>query len=261
MSYTKLFSSIVTSSIWTEDPSTCKVWVTMLAIADKHGEVHASIPGLAQVAGMPLSDTEAAINKFLAPDKYSRTPDDEGRRIEKIEGGWLLLNHAKYRAMASKDEEKSSAAKRQAAFRERQKRNGRVTARNDQVTVANCVITVNADIAEAEAEAEAKNTPIPPKPPAPPSLVLEVQESKPSLTPEQIEIGSWFNRRPTTPWSEKELKVWAKIPKPIDSEDWQALRWFYTQSGCQFLRRDLLTLLNNWTGEIDRAKNYNPDQK
>jgi hypothetical protein len=105
------------------------------------------------------------------------------------------------------------------------------------------------------------NTPISPKPPAPPSLVLEVQESKPSLTPEQIEVGSWFNRRPTTPWSEKELKTWAKIPKPIDPEDWQALRWFYTQSGCQYLRRDILTLLNNWTGEIDRAKNYNPDQK
>jgi hypothetical protein len=105
------------------------------------------------------------------------------------------------------------------------------------------------------------NTPISPKPPAPPSLVLEVEESKPSLSPEQIEIGSWFNRRPTTPWSEKELKAWASIRKPIDPDDWQALRWFYAQSGCQYLRRDLLTLLNKWNGEIDRAKNYNPDQK
>jgi len=239
----------------------------MLAIADKHGEVHASIPGLAQVAGMPLSDTEAAINKFLAPDKYSRTPDDEGRRIEKIDGGWLLLNHAKYRAMASKDEEKSSAAKRQAAFRERQKRNGRVTVRNDQVTVDNCVITLNADIAEAEAEADAEakalNPPISPKqePPAPQSLELVIEESKPILTAEQIEIGSWLNRRSTTPWNDKERKAWAKITKPFDSDDWAALRWYYTESGCGYLRRDLFTLLNNWNGEIDRAKNYNPDQK
>jgi uncharacterized protein YdaU (DUF1376 family) len=115
--------------------------------------------------------------------------------------------------------------------------------------------------ANSSSSSSSSNTPISPKPPAPPSLVLEVQESKPSLSPEQIEVGSWFNRRPTTPWSEKELKTWAKIPKPIDSEDWQALRWFYTQSGCQYLRRDIPTLLNNWTGEIDRAKNYNPDQK
>jgi len=78
---------------------------------------------------------------------------------------------------------------------------------------------------------------------------------------EQIEIGSWFNRRPTTHWSEKELKAWKSISKPIDPEDWIALRWFYTQSECPYLRKDLLTLLNNWTGEIDRAKNYNPDSK
>jgi len=110
MAYTKLFSSIVTSTIWTEDANTCKIWVTMLAISDKHGEVHASIPGLAQIAGMSLPDTEAAISKFLSPDKYSRTSDDEGRRIEKIDGGWILLNHAKYRAMASKDESKTMPA-------------------------------------------------------------------------------------------------------------------------------------------------------
>lgn len=104
--------------------------------------------------------------------------------------------------------------------------------------------------------------PKPPEPPAPPSLGLEGESPpRPVLTPEQLEVGSWFGRRPTTPWSEKEQKAWVKIPKPIDPEDWQALRWFYTMSGCQYLRRDLLTLLNQWSGEIDRAKNYNPDQK
>jgi hypothetical protein len=228
----------------------------MLAIADKNGEVQASIPGLARLAGVPIADCEEAIKKFLSPDPYSRTPDDEGRRIEQIDGGWALLNHAKYRQMASKEDSKRDAAERQRRHRDKLRRNGPVTG-------SHAAVTDGKDIAEAEAEAEAeaKNTPISPKPPAPPSLVLEVQESKPSLSREQIEIGSWFNRRPTTPWSEKELKAWAKISKPIDSEDWQALRWFYTQSGCQYLRRDILTLLNNWTGEIDRAKNYNPDQK
>jgi uncharacterized protein YdaU (DUF1376 family) len=104
--------------------------------------------------------------------------------------------------------------------------------------------------------------PKPPEPPAPPSLELEGESiPRPSLTPGQLEIGSWFGRKPTTPWSEKERKAWSKLPKTIDPEDWQALRWFYTQSGCQYLRRDLLTLLNQWNGEIDRAKNFNPDQK
>lgn len=105
------------------------------------------------------------------------------------------------------------------------------------------------------------NTPLPPKPPALPSLGLEVETTPSPISPEQAEIGSWFNRRPTTPWSEKELKAWAKVPKPIDPDDWQALRWFYTQSGCGYLRRDIQTLLNNWSGEIDRAKNFQPDRK
>jgi hypothetical protein len=131
----------------------------MLAIANKHGEVQASIPGLAQIAGLPLTDTEAAVEKFLSPDKYSRTPDDQGRRIEKIDGGWLLLNHAKYRAMASKDEEKASSAKRQSAFRERQKRNARVTPSNGSVTVSNDTVTGNGDIAEAEADSKADTEP------------------------------------------------------------------------------------------------------
>lgn len=123
MSYTKLFSSIVTSTIWTEDDKTRIVWITMLAIANKHGEVQASIPGLARVAGVSVQDCHAAIEKFLSPDPYSRSSDDEGRRIEKIDGGWQLLNHAKYRAMASKDEEKTANAIRQARHRRKVARN------------------------------------------------------------------------------------------------------------------------------------------
>lgn len=71
----------------------------MLAMADRKGRVWASVPGLANRARVPLEDTEKALATFLAPDRYSRTPDNEGRRIEPIDGGWQLLNHAKYRDM------------------------------------------------------------------------------------------------------------------------------------------------------------------
>ena len=47
----------------------------------------------------------------------------------------------------------------------------------------------------------------------------------------------------------------------FEGDDWDALRWLYTQSGCKFVRKDLGTLLNNWQGEIDRAKNYDPNEK
>ena len=120
--YTKLFSSIVTSSIWTEDDRTRIVWITMLALSDQHGEVQASIPGLARIAAVSVEDCEAAIAKFLAPDPYSRTKDDDGRRIETIEGGWSLLNHAKYREAMSHEDRKEKSKIRKQRQRDRAKR-------------------------------------------------------------------------------------------------------------------------------------------
>jgi hypothetical protein len=154
--YTKLFSSIVTSTIWVESDRTRIVWITMLAMADRNGEIQASIPGLARLAGVPIPDCEEALAKFIAPDPYSRTPDDEGRRIEKIEGGWALLNHAKYREMASRDDSKAANTERQRRHREKEKRNAAVTPCNAAVTPSNIKVTHTLHIAEAEAEAEAE---------------------------------------------------------------------------------------------------------
>lgn len=71
----------------------------MLAMADRQGRVWASIPGLANRARVPIEDARTAIATLLAPDRDSRTPDNEGRRIEPIDGGWRLLNYLKYREM------------------------------------------------------------------------------------------------------------------------------------------------------------------
>lgn len=154
MAYTKLFNSIVTSSIWGESNSTRIVWITLLALADKNGEVQASIPGLARVACVSIEECEAAITAFLSPDVYSRTKDDEGRRAEVIDGGWHLINHEKYRKMASREDEQAKNAERQARFRQNKARNEKVTGSNDLVTTSNGGVTPDVYIAEAEAEAE-----------------------------------------------------------------------------------------------------------
>lgn len=69
-------------------------------------------------------------------------------------------------------------------------------------------------------------------------------------------INQWFKRRPTTRWSDKEDKALKLIAKlGTDSEDLSSLDRYYN-SGCEYLRRDVQTLLNNWTGEIDRARRW-----
>ena len=45
--YTKLFNSILQSTIWREDDKTRIVWITLLAMADKNGIAETSLPSLA----------------------------------------------------------------------------------------------------------------------------------------------------------------------------------------------------------------------
>ena len=146
MTFTKLFSSITESTIWVEDDGTRLVWITMLAMADRYGRVYGSIPGLGSRARVSLAATEAAIEKFLGPDKYSRTEDFEGRRIEKIDGGWRLLNYEKYREL--RDDEVRKEQNRMAKRRSRASAEP-VTVSQGQPESAN---------QSAHAEAEASNT-------------------------------------------------------------------------------------------------------
>lgn len=102
--YTKLFSSITESTVWGESYSTRIVWVTMLAMADASGNVYGAVPGLARRANVTLAEVEGALLAFMSPDPYSRTKDEDGRRIEEIDGGWCLINHGKYSAVRGAEE-------------------------------------------------------------------------------------------------------------------------------------------------------------
>jgi hypothetical protein len=246
MSYTKLFSHIVTSSIWSEDDQTRILWITMLALADKHGEVMASVPGLAKVAGLSIDATKAGLEKFLSPDPYSRTPDEEGRRLEVIDGGWAIINYAKHRRMASLDEQREKAAVRQRRFRERKQTNSNEQSRivTDESRTSNEQVTLETDNAEAEAEAEAENTPKPPKGGRRKSV-----EKVMVTDPLALRVAALFGRRESTPWLMDEWdKFKALSPSPEEVTDMEA----HYASGGKFLRRDLKTLLNNWMGELDR---------
>lgn len=145
--YSKLFSSIITSTIWREPDATRILWVTLLALADKHGDVEGSIPGLAHLAGISIEDCEKGLDSLKSPDPYSRTADHDGRRIEEIPGGWSLLNYTKYRELASEADRREKAAARNRRMRERKKgnRDASVTHRDACVTHRDATETPDAD--------------------------------------------------------------------------------------------------------------------
>lgn len=102
--WTKLFSTIVGSSVWMEDDRTLRVWFGFLALADQHGVVLGTPKRMAEILRVPYEDFEAAMEKFTSPDPESSSPENEGRRVAKIDGGWLVLNYVKYRARAESGE-------------------------------------------------------------------------------------------------------------------------------------------------------------
>lgn len=121
--YTKLFSSILDSTVWQESKETRLVWVTMLVMKNRNQIVEASVPGLAKRAGVAISEAEMALERLKEADPYSRTQEHEGRRIKDVDGGWLVLNGEKYRDKMSADEVRAYKAQKQKEYRLRKKSN------------------------------------------------------------------------------------------------------------------------------------------
>lgn len=152
--YTKLFASIVTSTIWREKDNVRLVWVTMLALADKYGHVEASVPGLADLARVSRADCDDALRVLSEPDADSRSSEAGGRRIEKIDGGWKLVNHSKYREKMSIEDQREKNAAYMREYR----------ARKDSVRESNSPLETVVKVEQSDSYANADKIPDMPKP-------------------------------------------------------------------------------------------------
>lgn len=212
MTFTKLFSSITASTIWAARDQTRIVWITMLAMADHHGRVWASIPGLANIARVPIDACEMALDELKGPDRYSRTKEHEGRRVEDIDGGWRLLNHAKYRAI--RDEESIKESKRRYINAKRADERAKVDI--GASTVDQCRTGVDRCRANTEAEAEAEQ---PSNLAVAPALPME-ERPDPSPDPQKPKAG------PDCPHLAV-LALWAEtlpgMPQHLESQ-WRGTR-------------------------------------
>ena len=122
--YTKLFSEIITSTIWQKDSKTRIVWITMLALANRRGKVAASVPGLARLANVKLPECEKSLKILKAPDPHNEPTDYEGRYIKETEGGFQMLNFAFWREKIKAEERRSYLAGKQAEHRAKLKKQG-----------------------------------------------------------------------------------------------------------------------------------------
>lgn len=107
--YVKLFQSILNSSLMHLDSDTFKVFIVMLAMADPDGIVRASVLAISDRSKVDLRTTERALNVFMEPDPYSTNPDNEGRRVARVQEGWFILNHSAYRERKPRSQQLTAA--------------------------------------------------------------------------------------------------------------------------------------------------------
>lgn len=101
--WTPLFEKIVDSSLWREDDLVVKVFLTMLAKKDSDCVVRANAFMIGEWAKKSEAEVLEALKVLSSPDTKRIEPQPyEGRRIGKVDGGWLILNAAVYRSMISK---------------------------------------------------------------------------------------------------------------------------------------------------------------
>lgn len=110
--YSKLASSIIRSTVWRQADHVRLMWITILALKDRDGEVMGSVGGMADAARITEEQAEDALRCLMAPDPKSRTKDLEGRRLVEIRGGWRVVTHEYYRAIADIDERRARDAER-----------------------------------------------------------------------------------------------------------------------------------------------------
>lgn len=118
-----LFARIVDSSLWLEPDYVVKVFLTMMAKKDSDMIVRGSAFNISQWAKKSEQETLDALKILSSPDtKRIEKQPFEGRRIERVEDGWLILNGKLYRDLMVQENERARkrrwAAEKRAQDRE-----------------------------------------------------------------------------------------------------------------------------------------------
>jgi len=199
MGFAKLDECIVDSSIWAEPPETRVVWITLLAKSDANGFVACSLSGLQRASNVSMEATKQAVAILESPDPDSRTPEHEGRRIEKVEGGWLILNYRAYRAKEHSEQRRRYMAD---YMRQRRVNSGELTEVNKELTGVNLYASASASDTGDSKEGGPRIDPPPPATDASRPTLAEVKayaiDPHCGFRPDRVE--EWFHDQCATEW-------------------------------------------------------------
>jgi len=103
MSFTKLDSGIIFSSLMDEDDSVFKIFNIFLATCGADGISPISTSFLEKITRKDEIEIKRCVDILSSPDRKSRSTNDEGRRIRRVDGGFFVINYEKYRESSASD--------------------------------------------------------------------------------------------------------------------------------------------------------------
>ncbi len=139
--YAKIFTQIYDSSI-VENPEVRFTFMDLLVLADLNGVVDMTHEAISRRTNRPIEIIRSTILELEGPDKRSRTPDAEGRRIARLDDhrdwGWMILNYDRFRSIASEEQKREKTLVRVRRHRSKTRKSESVT---HPVTQCNAPVT------------------------------------------------------------------------------------------------------------------------
>jgi hypothetical protein len=184
--------------------------MTFIAAMDENGFAQfAAIGNVANRARVSVEEAQTAIHCLESPDPESSNNANEGRRIERVPGGWMVLNAAEHREMITR-----AVAKEQTRERVRKHR-----AQKD-VTLLYGNVTPSDTDTEARSEEEAPC------------------KERTSLLFIDAFTKAW-NAYPKKVGKGAAKKAWDKVKPPIDNVlealSWQCAQPNWVKDGGQYI--------------------------
>lgn len=219
--YAKVFKSMYEGTLRGHSDAQL-VFVNMLANADAHGQVDRHFRAIGDETGLTVDEVRAAVTFLESPDRESRTPEHEGRRIVRVDThrdwGWNIVNYARYRDIRSASDRREKNRQYQNARRTRLKTSNVST---DFIGDVSTVSTLSACQPKQTASASASSS----------DDVLRSKtslfaEEAPPETAKQGKKKALISQNPAEP-APKKIPAWAiwidlhrerKMPDPMKSE-------------------------------------------
>ena len=188
------------------------------APAGWYGFVPASGPGIIDRAKISQEDGRKALERLGEPESNSRSSEFDGRRLIRIDGGYLVLNYMKYR-----ERDYTSAAR---SKRYRLKKSRRVS------------VASRRDITQAEAEAEAYTE----------KIKSVSSEALYASEPAAFEFPIVGTKGKTWGLSRQQLVDWSVLYPGVDvwAEARKALAWCQAQPSRRKTARGMSKFLVSW---------------